>query len=90
MELDELKNDEELKQMNKDQIYQKFINTIIPKTIVLFNLIKKYIIGKLSIVDVVGYLEPFNIYSNNLTYLQYKAITEFIDNKISNFNKKNA
>jgi hypothetical protein len=88
LELDELKNDEELKQMNKDQIYQKFINTIIPKTIVLFNLIKKYIIGKLSIVDVVGYLEPFNIYSNNLTYLQYKAITEFIDNKISNFNKK--
>jgi hypothetical protein len=88
LDLDELKNDEELKLMNKEQIYQKFINTIIPKTIVLFNLIKKYIIGKLSIVDVVGYLEPFNIYSNNLTYLQYKAITEFIDSKISNFNKK--
>ena len=49
-----MKNDEELKKMNKEQIYQKFINTIIPKTIVLFNLIKKYIIGKLSIVDVVG------------------------------------
>jgi hypothetical protein len=88
LDLDELKNDEDLKQMNKEQIYQKFINTIIPKTIVLFNLVKKYIIGKLSIVDVVGYLEPFNIYSNNLTYLQYKSITEFIDNKISNFNKK--
>ena len=88
LELDELKNDEELKKMNKEQIYQKFINTIIPKTIVLFNLIKKYIIGKLSIVDVVGYLEPFNIYSNNLTYLQYREITEFIDEKISEFNKK--
>jgi len=88
LELNELKNDEELKQMNKEQIYKKFVNTIIPKTIVLFNLIKKYIIGKLSIVDVVGYLEPFNIYSNNLTYLQYKEIIEFIDNKISNFNKK--
>ena len=88
LELDELKNDEELKLMSKEQIYQKFINTIIPKTIVLFNLVKKYIIGKLSIVDVVGYLEPFNVYSNNLTYLQYKAITEFIDDKISSFNKK--
>ena len=88
LDLDELKNDEELKNMNKDQIYQKFINTIIPKTIILFNLIKKYIIGKLSIVDVVGYLEPFNIYSNNLTYLQYREITEFIDEKISAFNKK--
>jgi hypothetical protein len=88
LDLDELKNDEELKKMTKDQIYQKFINTIIPKTIVLFNLIKKYIIGKLSIVDVVGYLEPFNIYSNNLTYLQYREITDFIDGKISEFNKK--
>jgi hypothetical protein len=88
LDLNELKNDEELKNMNKEQIYKKFINTIIPKTIVLFNLIKKYIIGKLSIVDVVGYLEPFNIYSNNLTYLQYKEITEFIDMKISEFNKK--
>jgi len=88
LDLNELKNDEDLKFMNKEQIYQKFINTIIPKTIVLFNLIKKYIIGKLSIVDVIGYLEPFNVYSNNLTYLQYKAITEFIDSKISSFNKK--
>ena len=88
LDLDELKNDEELKNMNKEQIYKKFINTIIPKTFVLFNLIKKYIIGKLSIVNVVGYLEPFNVYSNNLTYLQYKEITEFIDEKISVFNKK--
>lgn len=88
LDLDELKNDEELKLMNKDQIYAKFVNTIIPKTIVLFNLIKKYIIGKLSIVDVVGYLEPFNIYPDNLTYLQYREITEFIDSKISDFNKK--
>jgi hypothetical protein len=88
LDLDELKNDEELKKMNKEQIYKKFINTIIPKTFVLFNLIKKYIIGKLSIVDVVGYLEPFNVYSNNLTYLQYREITDFIDSKISAFNKK--
>jgi len=88
LDLNELKNDEELKHMNKEQIYKKFINTIIPKTIVLFNLVKKYIVGKLSIVDIIGYLEPFNIYSNNLTYLQYKEITEFIDEKISRFNKK--
>ena len=87
IDYDELKNDEDLKKMNKDQIYQKFINIIIPKTIVLFNLIKKNIVGKLSIVDIVGYLEPFNIYSDSLTYLQYKEITKFINEKISNFNK---
>jgi hypothetical protein len=87
LDLNELKNDEDLKNMNKEQIYKKFINTIIPKTIVLFNLVKKYIVGKLSIVDIIGYLEPFNIYSNNLTYLQYREITSFIDEKISKFNK---
>ena len=87
LDLDELKNDEELKNMNKEQIYKKFINTIIPKTIILFNLVKKYIIGKLSIVDVVGYLEPFNVYSNNLTYLQYREITEFIESMLNYLNK---
>jgi hypothetical protein len=87
IDYDELKNGEDFKKLTKDQIYQKFINIIIPKTIVLFNLIKKHIIGKLSIVDIVGYLEPFNIYANSLTYLQYKEIIQFIDEKISQFNK---
>jgi len=68
--------------------YSNFINTIIPTTRILFNLMKKYIIGKLSIVDVVSYLEPFLIYSDDLTYTQYKVITKFIYEKISNYNKE--
>lgn len=48
---------------------------------------KKYIIGKLSITDVVSYLEPFLVYSDDLTYSQYKEITEFINLKISDYNK---
>ena len=68
--------------------YKEFINAIVPKTRVLFNLMKKYITGKLSIVDVVSYLEPFLIYSDDLTYIQYKEITEFIYEQISNYNKK--
>jgi hypothetical protein len=84
---DELKSNEELKHLTKEEIYQKFINIIIPKTFVLFNLMKKYINTKLSIVDIVGFLEPFNIYSNSLNYLQYKEITKFIDQEISKFNK---
>lgn len=67
--------------------YTKFIDTIIPKTRVLFNLMKKYIIGKLSIVDVVSYLEPFLIYSDDLTYNQYKQITDFINEQITEYNK---
>ena len=79
---------EDKKGLTSEQIYSQFINTIIPKTKILFDLMKKYITGKLSIVDVVSYLEPFLVYTDDLTYMQYKTITEFIDEKISEFNKK--
>ena len=71
----------------RDEIYSKFINTITPRTKILFNLMKKYIVGKLSLVDVVNYLEPFLVYTDDLTYNQYKDITDFIDEQISNYNK---
>ena len=79
---------EDKKGLNPEQIYSQFVSTIIPKTKVLFDLMKKYITGKLSIVDVVSYLEPFLVYTDDLTYMQYKEITRFIDEKISEFNKK--
>ena len=79
---------EDKRGLNSEKIYSQFINTIIPKTKVLFDLMKKYITGKLSIVDVVSYLEPFLVYTDDLTYMQYKEITRFIDEKISEFNKK--
>ena len=79
---------EDGKGMTKNDIYEKFIKLIIPKTKVLFNLMKKYINGKLSIVDVVSYLEPFLVYTDDLTYMQYSEITKFIDDKISEYNKK--
>jgi hypothetical protein len=73
--------------LSDNQIYYDFIKTIMPKTKVIFDLMKKYIIGKLSIIDVVGYLEPFLIYPDNLTYMQYKDIIQFIDTEISKYNK---
>ncbi len=71
----------------KEEIYNYFIDIIVPKTRILFNLMKKYINGKLSLIDVVGYLEPFLVYTDNLTYTQYKLIMEFINEKISEYNK---
>ena len=81
-------SDEEMRGVSRQEIYTKFIKTTIPKTKILFNLMKKYITGKLSIVDVVSYLEPFLIYSDDLTYMQYVEIVGFIDFKISEYNKK--
>ena len=78
----------EIHNLTRDEIYKKYLTHIIPKTRVLFNLMKKYITGKLSIVEVVSYLEPFLIYSDDLTYMQYVEIIDFINEKISQYNKK--
>ena len=69
-------------------IYKIFLSTIIPKTRILFNLVKKYIKGRLSLIDVVNYLEPFMIYPIDLTYMQYNVINSFISDKIKEYNLK--
>ena len=74
--------------LNMNKIYNKFVQAIIPKTRILFNLMKKYIVGKLSIVEVVSYLESFLIYTDDLTYKQYEEIVNFISEQISERNKK--
>ena len=63
-----------------------FLNKIIPNTKTLFSIVKKYISGRLSIEAVVGYLEPFLIYTNDLTFKQYEEIIKFLDREISNYN----
>ena len=76
-------SNEDKKGLTNQEIYSSFIKSIVPKTKMLFDLMKKYIIGKLSIVDVVGYLEPFLIYTDDLTYMQYVVINNFISSQIS-------
>ena len=67
--------------------YDIFLQKIIPTNQVLFGLTKKYIKGSISFVNIVSYLEPFLVYSTNITYNQYINITKFIDSKISEYNK---
>ena len=67
--------------------YQRYLKTFIPKTRVLFNIMKPYITGKLSVHEVLSYLEPFMIYHKDLSFMQYQEITEFIKNKITEFKK---
>ena len=80
-------SDNDRKGFSKTEIYNQFVDIIVPKTRILFNFMKKYIQGKLTIIDVVSYLEPFLIYTDNLTYQQYKDIIQFINEKISQYNK---
>jgi hypothetical protein len=85
LDLTEYKKTEEL--TNSD-IYNIFLKTIIPKTRVLFSLVKKYITGRLSLVEVVNYMEPFKVYPSDLTYKQYLEINKFIYEKIKEYNSR--
>jgi len=87
LSLDTTNPKSEIATLSKFEIYKKFLEAIIPKIKVLFSLVKKYINGKLSIIDIIGYLEPFLIYNDDLTYQQYNTIKSFLDEKISLFNK---
>ena len=78
---------EEPSQLSSTEIFKKYLNVVIPKTKVLFSLSEKYIEGSLSIVHILDYLEPFMIYSNDLSFKQYNIFNFFINTKISEYNK---
>ena len=75
---------------NDPNKFEKFLKIIIPKTRTLFNLVKKHINGKLSLVSVVNYLQPFLIYLDDISFKQYEEITEFIELKILDYKKQYA
>ena len=75
---------------NDPDKFKKFLEIIIPKTRVLFNLVKKHINGKLSLVSVVNYLQPFLVYLDDISFKQYEEIKEFIELRILDYKKKYA
>ena len=74
--------------MTKNEIYQKFIDRIIPKTKFIFNMMKEYMNDKVTFYSILQYLEPFLIYSDDITYNQYKGIKYFITKKIKEHNER--
>ena len=73
---------------NDPEKYRRFLNAVIPKTRVLFRLIRKYIKDKLSFVEVVKELEPFSIYSSDISYKQHDEIRYFIKTKMAEFKQE--
>jgi hypothetical protein len=73
--------------MSEKEIYEKFIDRIIPKTKFIFNMMKEYMTDKLTFHSIIQYLEPFLVYSDSITYNQYKGIKYFISKKIQKFNE---
>ena len=71
----------------KREKYDRFLEKMIPTTKEIFNIMSTYINERVSLIGVVETLEPFLIYSKHLTFKQYQMVTNFIDCKISKYNK---
>lgn len=68
--------------------YVEYLKSIIPKTRLLFNLIKDDINGSLSLQSVLQSLEPFMVYQKDLSFKQYEEISKFIYEKIKDYKVK--
>lgn len=74
--------------MSDNEIYKQFVDRLIPKTKFIFNMMKEHMNDKLTFQSIMQYLEPFLIYSDDITYNQYKSIKYFISKKIQKYNEE--
>lgn len=71
----------------------RFLQTIIPKTRLLIRLIDRHLTDKMSIYEMIRALEPFGIYSKDITYQHYEEMRFMIagnanlNGKIRNYTK---
>jgi hypothetical protein len=70
-----------------DEKYKNFLNVVVPKTRTLIRTIRQFIRGKLSFIHIVEYLEPFMIYTSDITYRQHDEIRYFIKGRIAELKK---
>jgi hypothetical protein len=71
----------------QEDIYERFIDHVIPKIKELFTLFKDNISNPYSFHEIIKKLEPFLIYQNDITYQQYNEIYEYVVTKIIAFRK---
>ena len=65
--------------------YEKLLELFVPRTDMFFKAMKKYIRQGYSLHQVLGYLEPFMVYLNDITYNQYSVFLKFINTSISKY-----
>jgi len=62
--------------------YAEYLRIIVPRTRVLFDLVKKHLVGRLTMSEILDYLEPFMVYHRDLTYRQYTDMVAFLRERI--------
>ena len=83
-----LSPDADFAEMEQNERFHRFLETIIPKTRTLLRLVREHIKYKLSITDVVKTLEPFHVYPSDISYKQYQAIISIINERIASLKKE--
>jgi len=81
--MDPTNSQEDLEEYTHNERYKNMVNKIVPATKKIFELTNKYLKGKLSFLDAVNYMEPFLVYTDDLTYKQFEYMAEVIRKEIS-------
>lgn len=77
----------DIEHIDNTERFEKFLETFIPHTNTLLQLFHKHMTSKLSMVSIVQQLEPFMIYTEEITYTQYNEIRKFINTEIEKLKK---
>ena len=70
--------------------YRKFLEVIIPKTRNIFEMMRQYIHGRLTLQDVLGFIEPFLVYQEDLNVKQYDEIVTFLYERVLEYKRNYA
>jgi len=76
--------------INENDKYRKFLEVIIPKTRNIFEMMRRYIHGRLTLQEVLSYLEPFLIYQEDLNVKQYDEIIAFLFERVLEYKRNYA
>ena len=70
--------------------YRKFLEVVIPKTKNIFEMMRRYIHGRLTLQDVLSYIEPFLVYQEDLNVKQYDEIVSFLFERVLEYKRNYA
>lgn len=74
--------------VDKNVRYEKFYESIVPKTKTLINILREQLKKKYTFVSIVKELEPFNISQQHITYTQHNSIRYNIKENIKAYKKQ--
>ena len=76
--------------VNERDKYRKFLEVIIPKTRNIFDMMRQYIHGRLTLQDILSFIEPFLIYQEDLNVKQYDEIVRFLYERVLEYKRNYA